>query len=123
MNFDNKVKATKRSVLSFLIKVKNEGSSIVGYGAPAKGNTLLNYCGIRKDYIDYTVDRSPHKQGYFLPGTHIPIFYPDKIKETQPDYVVIFPWNLKDEIMQQMEHIREWNGKFVTFIPEVFIHT
>jgi SAM-dependent methyltransferase len=122
LDFDEKVKTIKRSILSFVNKAKNEGNSIVGYGAPAKGNTLLNYCGIRKDYIDYTVDRSPHKQGYFLPGTHIPIYHPDKIKETQPDYIVILPWNLKDEIMKQMAHIREWNGKFVTLIPEVSIY-
>ena len=123
LDFDEKVKTIKRSILSFVNKAKNEGNSIVGYGAPAKGNTLLNYCGIRKDYIDYTVDRSPHKQGYFLPGTHIPIYHPDKIKETQPDYIVILPWNLKDEIMKQMAHIREWNGRFVTLIPEVSIHS
>jgi SAM-dependent methyltransferase len=122
LTFNEKIKATKRSMLSFMNKSKNEGKSIVGYGAPAKGNTLLNYCGIRKDYIDYTVDRSPHKQGYFLPGTHIPIYHPDKIKETQPDYVVILPWNLKDEIMEQMAHIREWNGRFVTLIPGVTIY-
>jgi SAM-dependent methyltransferase len=122
LNFNEKIKATKRSILYFMNKSKNEGKSIVAYGAPAKGNTLLNYCGIRKDYIDYTVDRSPHKQGYFLPGTHIPIYHPDKIKETQPDYIVILPWNLKDEIMQQMAHIRKWNGRFVTLISEVKIY-
>lgn len=122
LEFDEKVKKTKRSILYFMNKSKNEGKSIVGYGAPAKGNTLLNYCGIKKDYIDYTVDRSPHKQGYFLPGTHIPIYHPDKIRETQPDYVVILPWNLKDEIMQQMAHIREWNARFVTLIPEIKIY-
>ena len=122
LTFNEKVKTTKRSILSFMNKSKNEGKSIAGYGAPAKGNTLLNYCGIRKDYIDYTVDRSPHKQGYFLPGTHIPIYHPDKIMETQPDYIIILPWNLKDEIMQQMAHIREWNGRFVTLIPEVRIY-
>jgi len=122
LTFNEKVKATKRSILYFMNKSKNEGKSIVGYGAPAKGNTLLNYCGIQKDYIDYTVDRSPHKQGYFLPGTHIPIYHPDKIKETQPNYIVILPWNLKDEIMQQMAYIREWNGRFVTLIPEVKIY-
>ena len=120
--FGQKVKETKRSILDFMIKSKNEGKSIVGYGAPAKGNTLLNYCGIRTDFIDYTVDRSPYKQGHFLPGTHIPIYHPDKIRETRPDYVVILPWNLKFEIMQQMSHIREWDGHFVTLIPEVRIH-
>ena len=91
----------------------------MGYGAPAKANTLLNYCGIRTDLIDYTVDRSPHKQGHFLPGTHIPIYHPDRIDETQPDYLVILPWNLKDEIIEQMSHIRRWGGKFVVLIPEV----
>jgi len=123
MTFNEKVKATKRSILDFMNKNKNEGKSIVGYGAPAKGNTLLNYCGIGKDYIDYTVDRSPHKQGYFLPGTHIPIYHPDKIKETLPDYVVILPWNLKDEIMEQMAHIRDWSGQFVILIPEIKIYS
>lgn len=120
--FDEKVKKTKRSILDFMNRLKNEGKSIVGYGAPAKGNTLLIYCGIRQDYIDFTVDLSPHKQDHFLPGTHIPIHHPDKIKETRPDYVVILPWNLKAEIMQQMAHIREWNGHFVTLIPEVRVH-
>ena len=94
------------------------GKSIAGYGAPAKGNTLLNYCGIRTDFIDYTVDRSPHKQGHFLPGTRILIYHPDKIMETKPDYLIILPWNLKDEIMEQMAHIREWGGKFVIFMPD-----
>jgi len=117
--FNDKVKATKRSILHFMNKIKNQGKSIVGYGAPAKGNTLLNYCGIGKDFIDYTVDLSPHKQGYFLPGSHIPIYHPDKIKETRPDYVLILPWNLKDEIMEQMAHIRDWSGQFVILIPEV----
>jgi 2-polyprenyl-3-methyl-5-hydroxy-6-metoxy-1,4-benzoquinol methylase len=119
--FSERVKETKRKFVNFLIKAKNEGKSIVGYGAPAKGNTLLNYCGVRSDFIDYTVDRSPHKQGYFLPGTHIPIYHPDEIKATKPDYVLILPWNLKDEIAQQMSHIREWGGRFVVPIPEVTI--
>ena len=100
--FDEKAKKAKRSILDFMNKSKNEGKSIVGYGAPAKGNTLLNYCGIRQDYIDFTVDLSTHKQDHFLPGTHIPIYHPEKIKETKPDYVIILTWNLKDEIMQQM---------------------
>ena len=120
--FDEKVKKTKRSILDFMNSLKNEGKSIVGYGAPAKGNTLLNYCGIRRDYIDFTVDLSPHKQDHFLPGTHIPIHHPSKIKETRPDYVVILPWNLTDEIMRQMAHIQEWNGRFVTLIPEVRVY-
>lgn len=117
LSFDARVMATKREILHFLINAKNEGKSIAGYGAPAKGNTLLNYCGIRTDFIDYTVDRSPHKQDRLLPGTRIPIYHPDKIKETRPDYLIILPWNLKQEIMNQMEHIRSWGGKFVVFIP------
>ena len=119
LSFGEKVKETKRKLLEFLIKVKREGKSVSGYGAPGKGNTLLNYCGIRTDFIDYTVDRSPHKQGNFLPGTHIPIYHPDKIRETRPDYVLILPWNLKDEIMKQMSYIHEWGGQFVVPIPEV----
>jgi hypothetical protein len=122
LTFNQKVHSTKRSILDFMVRTQNEGKTIVGYGAPAKGNTLLNYCGIRTDFMAYTVDRSPHKQGYFLPGTHIPIHHPDKIKETQPDYVIILPWNIKDEIMRQMAYIRDWKGKFVTLIPEVRIY-
>jgi hypothetical protein len=118
LNFGEKVKETKRNILDFLIKAKREGKSIVGYGAPAKGNTLLNYCGVRTDFVEYTLDRSPHKQGQYLPGTHIPIYHPDKIKEDRPDYLLILPWNLKEEIMEQMSYIREWGGKFVTLIPE-----
>ncbi|BAY24507.1 C-methyltransferase [Calothrix sp. NIES-2100] len=121
-DFGEKVKETKRKLLDFLIKVKREGKTIVGYGAPGKGNTLLNYCGIRTDFIDYTVDRSPYKQCQFLPGTHIPIFHPDKIQETKPDYVLILPWNLKDEIMTQISYIRDWGGKFVVPIPEVNVY-
>jgi 2-polyprenyl-3-methyl-5-hydroxy-6-metoxy-1,4-benzoquinol methylase len=119
--FSEKVKETKRKLLSFLIKAKEDGKTIVGYGAPAKGNTLLNYCGIGTDFIDYTVDRSPHKQDHVLPGTRIPILHPDKIRETKPDYLLILPWNIKDEIMDQMAHIREWGGKFVVPIPSVKI--
>lgn len=123
LSFPEKVKEAKRHILDFLIKAKRERSSILGYGAPAKGNTLLNYCGIRTDFIDFTVDRNPHKQGHFLPGTHIPICHPDKIKEKKPDYLVILPWNLKDEIMEQMAYIRKWGGKFVVLIPEVKVYT
>ncbi|BAY92358.1 MULTISPECIES: class I SAM-dependent methyltransferase [unclassified Tolypothrix] len=122
-SFGEKVKETKRKLLDFLIQAKREGKSIAGYGAPGKGNTLLNYCGIRTDFLDYTVDRSPYKQGQFLPGTHIPIFHPDKIQETKPDYVLILPWNLKDEIMSQIAYIRDWGGKFVVPIPEVQIYS
>jgi hypothetical protein len=118
-SFAEKVRETKRGILEFLIGAKRAGKTVVGYGAPGKGNTLLNYCGIRQDFIDYTVDRSPHKQGKFTPGTHIPIYDPDKIRETRPDYVFILPWNLKDEISSQMAYIREWGGKFVVPIPKV----
>jgi hypothetical protein len=120
--FGENVKETKRKLLEFLINAKREGKKIAGYGAPGKGNTLLNYCGIRTDFLDYTVDRSPFKQGKFLPGTHIPIYSPEHIDETRPDYVLILPWNLKDEIMKQMEFIREWGGKFVVPIPEVTVY-
>ena len=106
--FAEQVKATKRDILSFLIKQNNEGKTVVGYGAPGKGNTLLNYCGIRQDFLQYTVDISPHKQNTFTPGTHIPIYAPEKISETRPDFVFILPWNLKSEIMKQNQHIRDW---------------
>jgi SAM-dependent methyltransferase len=119
LRFGERVKETKRKLLSFLIEARAQGKSIVGYGAPAKGNTLLNYCGVRSDFIDYTVDRSPHKQGMFLPGTRIPIEHPDKINETKPDYVLILPWNIKEEVIQQMACIRDWGGRFVVPIPEV----
>jgi SAM-dependent methyltransferase len=118
-SFGERVHATKRKLLAFLIEARAQGKHVVGYGAPGKGNTLLNYCGIRTDLLDYTVDRSPHKQGRFLPGTRIPILAPEKIFETRPDYVLILPWNLKDEICQQMAAIREWGGRFVVPIPEV----
>lgn len=119
--FSEKVKETKRKLLEFLIKAKREGKSIAGYGAPGKGNTLLNYCGIRTDFIDYTVDRNPYKHGRFTPGTHIPIFPPDRIRQTRPDYVFILPWNLRNEIIAQESYIREWGGKFIVPIPEVEI--
>jgi hypothetical protein len=115
--FGEKVKESKRSLLEFLIQAKRSGKRVAGYGAPGKGNTLLNYCGIRTDFLDFTVDRNPYKQGKFLPGTHIPILHPDKIIETKPDYVLILPWNFKDEIVKQMAVIREWGGKFVVPIP------
>jgi SAM-dependent methyltransferase len=121
-DFAEQVKETKRKLLSFLIEARRDGKTVVGYGAPGKGNTLLNYCGIRTDFLDYTVDRNPYKQGKFLPGTHIPIFHPDLIAETKPDYVLILPWNFKDEIMKQMAFIRDWGGQFVVPIPEVTIY-
>jgi len=120
--FSEQVKETKRKLLDFLIKAKREGKSVAAYGAPAKGNTLLNYCGIRTDFIDYTVDISPHKSGQFLPGTHVPIYHPDKLKETKPDYVLILAWNLKDEIMSQVGYISEWGGRFVLPVPEVKVY-
>ena len=117
--FADQVQETKRRILTFLIEAKRAGKQIAGYGAPGKGNTLLNYCGVRTDFIDYTVDRNPYKQGKFLPGTHIPIYSPEKIDQTRPDYVFILPWNFKDEIMSQLSHIREWGGRFVIPIPEL----
>jgi len=117
--FFEKIKVIKRDLLRLLINAKDEGKTVVGYGAPAKGNTMLNYCGVRTDLLDYTVDLSPHKQGMFLPGVHIPIFHPDKIAETRPDYLLILPWNIKEEIMGQMNHIRSWGGKFIVPIPRV----
>lgn len=121
-NFGRSVEEHKRQILSWLIEQRRAGKRVVAYGAPGKGNTLLNYCGIRTDFIEYTVDRSPHKQGNFLPGSRIPICAPDKIVETKPDYVVILVWNLKDEVMKQMANIREWGGKFVTFMPRVAVY-
>jgi SAM-dependent methyltransferase len=120
-SFDENVKETKRKLLEFLIRAKRDGKRIAGYGAPGKGNTLLNYCGIRTDFIDFTVDRNPYKQGKFLPGTHIPIYSPEKIRQERPDYVLIMPWNFREEIMQQLGYIRDWGGKFVVFIPEVAV--
>jgi SAM-dependent methyltransferase len=117
--FAERVKETKRKLLEFLISAKRAGKRIAGYGAPGKGNTLLNYCGVGTDFLDFTVDRSPYKQGRFLPGTHIPIFAPDKLREARPDYVLILPWNVKDEIIQQMSDVRDWGGQFVVPIPEV----
>lgn len=117
--FGERVRETKRKLLDFLIQAKREGRVIVGYGAPGKGNTLLNYCGIRTDFLDYTVDRNPYKQGKYLPGTHIPIYPPDRIRKTRPDDVLILPWNFKDEIMEQMAYVRDWGGRFVIPIPEV----
>lgn len=121
LEFGCKVKALKRSILSFIIDIKEKNKSIVCYGAAAKGNTLLNYCGIGTDFIDYVADKNPYKQGYYLPGSHIPIENPEKIKETKPDYIVILPWNIKDEIIEQLSFIKGWGGKFVTFVPRVFV--
>jgi C-methyltransferase C-terminal domain len=122
-DFADRVRATKRKLLTFLIELKRRagGKSLAGYGAPGKGNTLLNYCGIRTDFLDYTVHRNPYKQGKYLPGTHIPIFPPGKIAETRPDYVLILPWNRKDEITAQLAYIRDWDGKLILPIPEVSV--
>lgn len=119
--FAQQVKRTKQDLVEFLLTAAREGKSVAGYGAPGKSATLLHYCGIGRDLIEYTVDRSPYKQGRFLPGNHIPIHHPDRIRETQPDYIVILPWNLKDEIMAQLQFIREWGGKFVVPIPKLII--
>jgi hypothetical protein len=119
--FARQVKETKWAFMKFLLRAAREGKSVAGYGAPGKSATLLNYCGVGKDFIPFTVDRSPHKQGRFLPGSHIPICHPNRIRETRPDYVVILPWNLKDEIMEQLQFIRTWGGRFVVPIPKLSI--
>jgi hypothetical protein len=119
--FEEQVRETKRKLLELLIDLKRQGKRIAGYGAPGKGNTLLNYCGIRTDFLDFTVDRNPYKQGKFLPGTHIPIYAPEKIDEVKPDYVFILPWNFKDEILTQLQHIRGWGGRFIVPIPEATV--
>jgi SAM-dependent methyltransferase len=118
-SFTARVRRTKLAFLEVLLAEQRAGRTVVGYGAPAKGNTLLNFCGVRSDLVAYTVDRSPHKQGLFLPGTRIPIHGPDKIRETQPDTVVILPWNLKDEVMRQMADVRSWGGRFAVAVPEL----
>ena len=117
--FRERVEATKRDLLEFLIERRRAGESVVGYGAPGKGNTLLNYCGIRTDFLDYTVDRNPYKHGMYLPGTHIPIYPPDRIEETKPDYILILPWNLKNEIARQLAYTADWGAKLVVPIPRV----
>ena len=117
LSFAEQVRETKRALLDFLIRAKRAGHSVAGYGAPAKGNTLLNYCGVRTDFLDYTVDASPHKQGHFLPGTRIPVYHPDRLRATRPRYVLILPWNLRAEIVAQHSYIREWGGQFVVPIP------
>ena len=120
--FAEQVAETKRKLLEFVIQAKREGKSIVGYGAPGKGSTLLNYCGIREDFIDYAVDRNPYKQGRYFPGVRIPVLAPEKIAETKPDYILILPWNLKDEITEQLDYVRSWGAKFVVPIPELTVY-
>ena len=119
--FGEQARRTKRELLAFLIAAKNEGKTICGYGAPGKGNTLLNYCGIGPDFLDFTVDRNPYKHGRFTPGMHIPIQPVEAIDAAKPDYILILPWNLKDEIVQQMRHVADWGAKFVVPIPVVTI--
>jgi 2-polyprenyl-3-methyl-5-hydroxy-6-metoxy-1,4-benzoquinol methylase len=121
-SFAERTKETKYALLEFLIRAHTSRKQVAGYGAPGKGNTLLNYCGIRADLLAYTVDRNPYKQGKYLPGSHVPIYSPERIRETKPDYVLILPWNLKDEIMQQLAYIREWGGEFVVPIPSVQVY-
>lgn len=120
--FGERVKASKRRLLEFLMGAAEQGQRVVGYGAAAKGNTLLNYCGVGADFLEYVVDRSPHKQGRFLPGTRLPIEAPERVLETRPEYLLILPWNLKAEIMEQMSGVRDWGGRFVVPIPEVEIY-
>ena len=117
--FSQQVRDIKLNILEFFVDARRSGKSVVGYGAPARGNTLLNYCGIDRDFIDYTVDLSPIKQSKFLPGTHVPVYAPEKINETRPDVVVILPWHLKEEIAQQLSHVREWGGQLVVLMPRV----
>jgi hypothetical protein len=119
--FAEDVKESKRSLLELLVRLRREGNHVVGYGAPGKGNTLLNYCGIRTDFLDYTVDRNPYKHGLFTPGTHIPIFAPEKIAETKPDYVLVLPWNLIDEIADQLSYVADWGGRLIVPIPRASI--
>jgi SAM-dependent methyltransferase len=118
-SFEARVRRAKRQILSFFVEAKDAGETIVGYGAPAKGNTLLNYCGVGTDFIDYVVDRNPHKQGRFLPGTHLPIRAPEEIARTRPDIVFILPWNLRDEVIEEMSFVRDWGGRFVVRSPEL----
>jgi hypothetical protein len=121
LGFAREVLQIKSDLLTFLLTAAEQGRTVAGYGAPGKGNTLLNHCGIRSDLVAYTVDRSPHKQGKFLPGTHIPIHAPEKLAETRPDYILVLPWNLREEISQQLEYVREWGGRLVFPIPELEI--
>lgn len=120
-DFQEKCNKVKYDFLSFLLESKAQQKKVIGYGAAAKGNTLLNYCGVKKDMIDYVVDASPYKQGKFLPGSHIPVVNEEKIKQDQPDFVIIFPWNIKEEITEQLSYIKNWGGKFVVPIPSLSV--
>lgn len=119
--YDEQVKKTKRDLLAKLIELKEQGKTVAAYGAAAKGNTLLNYCGVKTDFIEYVSDANPNKQNHFLPGTRIPIVAPERIRETKPDYVLILPWNIADEVVAQNGIIRQWGGKFIVPIPNVVI--
>ena len=119
--FAEDVKESKRALLDLLIRLRREGKQVVGYGAPGKGNTLLNYCGIRTDLLDYTVDRNPYKHGLYTPGTHIPIYPPERIEETKPDYVLVLPWNLVDEIAEQLAYVAEWGGRLIVPVPRATV--
>jgi len=113
--------SVKNDFLAFLLECKRTGAHVVGYGAAAKGNTLLNYAGVKPDLLPFVVDASPHKQGLFLPGTHIPVVSESRLRTEKPDFVVIFPWNLRQEITEQLQYIREWGGKFVTAVPSLVV--
>lgn len=117
--FQDKINKIKNESMLFMLKEKSLGKSIIGYGAAAKGNTFLNYCGIKQDLIDYVVDASPYKQNMYLPGSHIPIMSESEIVKTKPDYVLILPWNIKEEISNQLSYIRDWGGKFIVAIPSI----
>jgi hypothetical protein len=119
LEYGRRVEQDKRQILRFLIELKQDGLRIAGYGAPAKGNTLLNYCGVGRDFVNYTCDLNPHKQGSVLPGSHIPICPPDALRGDRPDVVLILPWNLKDEIIKQLSFVREWGGRFAVRTPEL----
>ena len=121
-HISEKVKETKRNLLAMLIKVKQNRKSAIGYGAHAEAHTLLNYCGIRTDFLDYLADRNPSKQGKFLAGVRLPIFGPEKIQETKPDYILILPWSIKAELMNQMSFIDNWNGRFIVAIPKIDVY-
>jgi hypothetical protein len=119
LGFREQTNKVKRDLVAFLIEAKRAGKRVVGYGAPAKGNTMLNYCGIREDLLEFTVDRSPHKQGKYLPGTHIPVRRPEDLDAAKPDYVLVLPWNLRDEISTQLAYIKSWGGKLVFAVPSL----
>jgi hypothetical protein len=119
--FASSVARVRNDFVEFLVACSREGKTVVNYGAPGKGNTLLNHCGVRTDQIAFAVDRNPFKHGKFLPGTHLPILAPERLAEVEPDYVVIMPWNLREEIAAQLEHVRDWGGRLVVALPQLEI--